>query len=87
MLGRVHGGPHSSPHQYRLIGQDSLRSMLPETMQAHADDDARLDSGANPSIMVVPRLHLRLKTPTPDAHSGSMHRTRHGSLTRRCCAS
>lgn len=40
--------------------------MLAETMHAHADDDARLDSGANSSIMVVPRLHLRLKTPTPE---------------------
>ncbi|TFJ80177.1 hypothetical protein NSK_008484 [Nannochloropsis salina CCMP1776] len=43
--------------------------MLAETMHAHADDDARLDSGANPSIMVVPRLHLRLKTPTPEERS------------------
>lgn len=40
-------------------------STTPSVDPAVAPDDARVDSGRN-GVTVVPRLHLRIKTPTQD---------------------
>lgn len=44
-------------------------STTPSVDPAVAPDDARVDSGRN-GVTVVPRLHLRIKTPTEDGTYG-----------------